>query len=113
MHRVVVERDLGAGIVVASGELDLFAAPDLESAFDEVRGEPYVVADLDHVGFMDSTVLGLIVRMTRELKANGTELRVVLPGGMARRIFEMTALDRVLPVAATRAAALAELGGSR
>jgi anti-sigma B factor antagonist len=113
MHRIVVERDLHATIVVASGELDAFAAPDLESAFGEVRGEPFVVADLDRVGFMDSTVLGLLVRATRELTGSGTKLRIVLPGGMARRIFEITALDRVLPIAATRGAALAELDSAR
>jgi anti-sigma B factor antagonist len=113
MHRVVVERDLHARIVVASGELDAFAAPDLESAFAEVRGEPFVVADLDRVGFMDSTALGLLVRATRELTGSGTQVRIVLPGGMARRIFEITALDRVLPIAATRGAALAELDSAR
>jgi hypothetical protein len=33
----------------------------------------------------------------------------VLPTGTARRIFEITTLDRALPVAATRSDALAEL----
>jgi anti-anti-sigma factor len=113
MHRIAVERELRTRIVVASGELDAFAAPDLESAFAEVRGEPFVVADLDRVAFMDSTVLGLIVRSTRELAESGTQIRIVMPGGMARRIFEITALDLVLPIAETRSAALAELLGSR
>ena len=113
MHRVALEQERHTRIVVASGELDAFAAPDLESAFAEVRGEQLVVTDLARVAFMDSTVLGLLVRATRELAENGAQVRVVLPAGVGRRIFEITALDRVLPIAATRDAALAELEGSR
>jgi anti-sigma B factor antagonist len=110
MHRVEIERHPYYAIVVAAGELDAFAAPDLDSAFTEVRGEQRVLADLDRVSFMDSTALGLIVRALRELDEVGVELRVVLPSGSARRIFEITALDRVLPVAATRQEAFADLG---
>ncbi len=109
VHRIGVERQPPVAIVRAAGELDAFAAPDLSSAFDEVRGETRVLADLRKVSFMDSTALGLIVRAAREFAASGAELRIVLPGGSARRIFEITALDRVLPVAETRVAALAEL----
>ena len=109
MHRVEIERHPHLAIVLAAGELDAFAAPDLASAFTEVRGEQRVLADLDQVSFMDSTALGLIVRAARELGESGAELRIVLPGGSARRIFEITALDRVLPVAETRVAAVADL----
>lgn len=109
MHRIVVDRVSGSTIVTATGELDAFVTPDLTSAFEAVRAEPRVLADLDGVSFMDSTALGLLVRAARELEAAGSRFRVVLPGGSARRIFEITALDRVLPVAENRAAALVEL----
>jgi len=112
MHRVVIERDEATAIVQAAGELDAFAAPDLAQAFDQVRNEPRVVADFDRVAFMDSTVLGLIVRMARETAEAGGAVRIVLPSGSARRIFEITALDRALPIAETRSTALAELGRS-
>lgn len=112
MHRVALERNDEATVVLASGELDAFAAPDLASALEEVRGDLRVVADLDRVSFMDSTALGLIVRMTRELGEAGARVRVVLPAGSARRIFEITTLDDVLPVSETRSAALAELGAN-
>ncbi len=109
MHRVAIERDNGTTVVLATGELDAFAAPDLASALDGARGDQRVVADLDRVSFMDSTVLGLIVRATRELGEAGAKVRIVLPAGSARRIFEITALDRVLPIAETRSSAIAEL----
>jgi anti-sigma B factor antagonist len=111
MHRVETERNHRIAIVFATGELDAFAAPDLEAALTGVRGEELVLADLAQVSFMDSTALGLVVRAARELRTAGATFRVVLPTGTARRIFEITALDRVLPVAETRASALSELVG--
>jgi anti-sigma B factor antagonist len=109
MHRVEIERHRDVAIVLAVGELDAFAAPELASAFTEVEAERRVLADLDQVSFMDSTALGLIVRAARELNEAGADLRIILPCGSARRIFEITALDRVLPIAETRVAALADL----
>ena len=111
MHRVETERNHRVAIVFAVGELDAFAAPDLDAALSEVGGETLVLADLTQVSFMDSTALGLIARAARELSAAGATVRVVLPASSARRIFEITALDRVLPVAESRAAALSELAG--
>jgi anti-sigma B factor antagonist len=110
MHRVEVDRRAEIAIVRASGELDAFAAPDLSSAFGKVTGEARVVADLGPVTFLDSTALGLVVRAVRELTEAGAEVRVVLPGGHARRIFELTSLDRLLPIAESRSAAIDALG---
>ena len=109
MHRVAIERNDRTTVILAAGELDAFAAPDLASAFGDVSGDERVIADLDRVSFMDSTALGLIVRASRELTEAGAMVRIVLPTGSARRIFEITALDGVLPVSETRSAALAEL----
>ena len=109
MHAVDIERNGDARVVRGSGELDAFAAPDLTSAFDAIRGERSVVADLARVSFIDSTALGVIVRGVRALDEGGARVQVVLPAGSARRIFEITALDRALPVAASRQAALAAL----
>ncbi|HXG76168.1 MAG TPA: STAS domain-containing protein [Gaiellaceae bacterium] len=113
MHRVEIERGgpAGAAVVHLHGEVDAFVAPELSAAFAELAGQGRVVADLTAVGFLDSTALGLLVRGVRELTEAGGEVRVVLPRGTARRIFEITALDRVLPVAESRSAALAELAG--
>lgn len=97
-------------VVRPSGELDAFAVADLEAAFAEVGGERRIVADLERVSFMDSTALGVLVRRVRELREVDAEVRVVLPRGTGRRIFEITALDDALPVVADRADALDQLG---
>jgi anti-anti-sigma factor len=110
VYRIYVETQGAAALVRAEGELDAFAAEDIGAAFVEAAEARAVVADLAAVSFMDSTALGLIVRGMREIGERGARARVVLPRTTARRIFEITTLDRVLPVSASRGEALAELG---
>jgi anti-sigma B factor antagonist len=113
VHRITLDRDRGATVVSASGELDAFVAAELEAAFGGASGDARIVFDLTAVSFMDSTALGLLVRAVRDADAKGGAIRVVLPDGTARRIFEITTLDRVLPVAGSRNDALGELDGTR
>jgi anti-sigma B factor antagonist len=68
--------------------------------------------DLAAVSFLDSTALGLVARVVREIRERGGEARVVLPASSARRIFEITTLDRVLPVTGSREEGLAELAAA-
>jgi anti-anti-sigma factor len=109
VHRLTIDRSESIPVVVAGGELDAYAEGDLATAFSEVAGDARVVVDLDRVSFLDSTALGAIVRSLREIDERGGRSLLVLPSGSARRIFEITTLDRALPVSATRAQALTSL----
>ena len=108
-HRVIIDRSSGVAVVAARGELDAYSEPDLASAFADVAGEARLVVDLEQVSFLDSTALGAVVRSLREIGERGGDALVVLPRGSARRIFEITTLDRVLPQAESRALALESL----
>ncbi len=114
VYRIQVEQqDSKPTVVRAEGELDAFAAGDISAAFLEAEAARTVVVDLSAVSFMDSTALGLIVRGVREIDERGGRARVVLPETTARRIFEITTLDRVLPVAQSHADAVAALAVDR
>jgi anti-sigma B factor antagonist len=109
VHRITVDTTERAAVVTASGELDAFVAGDLTDALGSARRSARVLVDLTAVSFMDSTALGLLVRAVRDVGEGGGVARIVLPAGTARRIFELTTLDRVLPVAGSLTQALAEL----
>jgi anti-sigma B factor antagonist len=109
MHRIAVEQDGDVVAVVADGEIDLYGAPELSDALSSVARERRVLIDLTSVSFLDSTALGIVVGAVRELREHGNAARVVLPRGSARRIFELTMLDQVLPLEESRAQALAVL----
>jgi anti-sigma B factor antagonist len=101
-----VEAFAGGVAVTLTGELDAFDAPRLGELFEHAVA-PVLVLDLTGVSFLDSTVLGTIVGLLRRQREDGGELRVVLPDGEARRIFEVTGLDTALEPWATRTAAIA------
>lgn len=101
-----MDRHGQALVVAVSGELDAYVAPELTAALDRASGDGRLVADLKAVSFMDSTALGVLVRAVKDRDRRGAQTRVVLPLGTARRIFEITTLDRVLPVSSSLEEAL-------
>ena len=101
----------GGLVLTLSGELDAYDAPTLRTAFTEAAAAAagdggLVVLDLSAVTFLDSTVLGTVVGLLRRIREHGGELRVVLPETEARRIFELTALERSLDVYPSRSSAV-------
>jgi anti-sigma B factor antagonist len=106
---------VGSGVVAVvtlRGELDAHDAPRLRELFTDALtavGEaesPRLVLDLAAVEFLDSTALGTMIGALRRTREAGGELAIVLPKTTARRIFEITGLDQVLDVRASREAAL-------
>jgi len=114
MHDAVqIDERARCALVTLRGELDAHDAPRLRTTFVEAVEEAArlgegsrVVLDLTSVAFLDSTVLGAVVGVLRRAREADRDLVVVLPSTSARRIFEITGLDQVLPTRPTRAAAL-------
>ncbi len=70
-----------------------------------VSGRP-MVADLDRVSFIDAAGLGVLAGAARRAGRHGSSLHVVCARRQTRRLFRMTKLDRVIPLAGTIAEAL-------
>jgi anti-sigma B factor antagonist len=99
-------------IVALSGELDLalcvHVAPDLNAALHSPARA--VVIDLEAVSLVDSSGIALLLNAFRRLDQSGRQLAIACPMGPQRRSFEMTALDRQLPLYETRRDALVAVG---
>lgn len=93
--------------VVAAGNLDLRAAPALKDALlSEVEhGARHVVADLTAVTSFDSTTLGVLLGIQARLFSTEGWLSVVC-GAALRSMIHFTALDEILDVRESVAAAL-------
>lgn len=109
--RIEEERPARNGVVlfVLHGEVDLHVAPELRERLTSAveDGADYVVLDLSRVTFMDSMALGVLLGTLKRLRSRGGELRLVVPNTDLRRIFEITLLDQVFTLDATRHEALA------
>ncbi len=96
----VSERD-GRTCVTLTGELDGVSVPPLQDRLATLTDEQLaggLVLDIAGVTFLDSTALTLFVLLDKRLTATGHLLTLLHPSHMARRVFQITGLDKVLRV---------------
>lgn len=86
-------------VLTVAGEVDVYTSPKLRSALIEAAGEDcsVVVVDMDKVGFIDSSGLGVLVGALRRVREAGGDLRVVCSRESVIKIFRITGLDKVFP----------------
>jgi anti-sigma B factor antagonist len=101
-----------AYVIALTGEIDLYTAPEFKQQLLDVigQGAKHVVVDLTDTTFIDSTTLGVLVGGVKRLRPNGGQLSIVCSDRNITKIFEITGLNRVFPIHATRAEALEGLG---
>lgn len=89
----------GVAVVRARGELDLHNADRLRNCCQEAIEAlgPCVAVDLTNTTFMDSTALGVFVKLAKQTKAEGGWLRLVTGNSAAvQKMLKLTALEGVL-----------------
>ncbi len=96
--------DGSAAVVSVEGEADLYTAPQLRDALNQVidEGRTGVLVDLSRSTFIDSTTLGVLMGAIDRLRRNGGGLAITCGDPNIRRIFEITLLDKVFPLFETR-----------
>jgi anti-anti-sigma factor len=100
----------GVVVLAPRGELDIATAGRLAEAADQVAADtPLLVVDLRAVTFLDSSGLRGLLLVRRRAERDGIELLVCQDPELHGPIFELTQLDRDLPLvdAATLSARLA------
>jgi anti-sigma B factor antagonist len=104
------EQDAGC-VVTVSGDADLYAAANVERELTRLadEGSGSIVVDLTEATFIDSTMLRVLLNISKRLRPGGGGLLVVCHEHDIRKIFEITLLDRVFRIFDTRDAALAFL----
>ena len=101
-------------IVTVSGELDFARCIDLTPELNAAlrSGARAIVFDLEAVSLVDSSGIALLLNAFRSLDRSGRQLAIACPLGPPRRAFEVTGLDRHLPMHETRQDALSAIGVS-
>lgn len=99
----------GWTVVAVYGELDVATAPSLREKLIGLVGDgaSHLVLDLEGVDFLDSTGLGVIVSALKRVRTHGGDLRLVCTQARIRRLFEITGLDKAVPLLPSLDAAVA------
>jgi anti-anti-sigma factor len=100
-------------VLAVHGDVDLHVVGKLRDQLGAVIEEnpALLVLDLSGATFLDSTAIAVLLRGMKRLQALGGRFRVVVPSSQIRRIFEMTLLDRVFDLDASRQESLAAANG--
>src|SRR5439155_17330509 len=103
-----------AYVISLAGEVDLYTAPEFKQQLLEVIGQggKEVIVDFTDTTFIDSTTLGVLVSGVKRLRSNDGQLSLVCSDRNITKIFEITGLDRVFTIHASRDAAIGDIGGS-
>jgi len=101
-------------VITVAGELDLATVPAMRGALLGAadRRVRRLVLDLSGVTFIDSVGVGAVLHTKRRLGAEGALAVVLARDSYARVIFDVVGADRVLPVSADLAGALASVSTS-
>jgi anti-sigma B factor antagonist len=94
--------DTGVTVVAPTGRLDVAGAPALKDAISEAlkhgeNGPPRVVLDMEGISFVDSTGLGSVIAVLKQIRSSQGDLRLAAPNQQVRVVLELTTLDRVFP----------------
>jgi anti-sigma B factor antagonist len=95
--------DSGCTVVDVAGEIDVYTAPTLREHLSDLvgSGKYHLVLDLEHVAFLDSTGLGVLVGGLKRVRAHDGSLQLVCTQERILKVFRITGLTKVFPIHAS------------
>jgi anti-sigma B factor antagonist len=105
----------GIEVIDVQGEIDMYTAPRLRELLIDLvsRGSYQLVVNLDQVGFLDSTGLGVLVGGLRRVRAHDGSLDLVCTREQILKTLEITGLTEVFGIYETADQAIAAAKGRR
>jgi anti-sigma B factor antagonist len=95
-------------VVQVRGEIDVFTAPDLRGYLVELVGfgHRHLIIDMEHVEFIDSTGLSVLVNVLKLVRTYDGSVRLVCTHERIIRLFRITVLPKAFPIHDTVAEAV-------
>jgi anti-sigma B factor antagonist len=99
----------GIEVVTVEGEIDIYTAPRLRELLIDLagKGSCQLIVDLDKVGFLDSTGLGVLVGGLKRVRAHDGSLDLICTQERILKIFKITGLTKVFGIYQTVGQAIA------
>jgi anti-anti-sigma factor len=82
----------GVVVISVAGELDISNYQHLRECLDEVTtaGVSEVILDVEHLTFMDSAGLSVLVSCHKRMEAEGGSFSILAPTNIVKRLFDVT-----------------------
>ena len=98
----------GRTVVTVGGEIDVYTAPKLRDKITELvnSGHHSLLVDMEHVEFLDSTGLGVLVGGLKKVRAQQGSMELVCSQDRLLKIFRITGLAKVFTIHDSEASAL-------
>ena len=105
----------GIEVIDVRGEIDIYTAPRLRELLIDLvsKGSYQLVVNLENVGFLDSTGLGVLVGGLKRVRAHDGSLDLVCTQQRILKIFKITGLTEVFGIHQTVDQAIAARKGRR
>jgi anti-sigma B factor antagonist len=89
-----------ASVITLLGELDIATSPKVRELLSEAArdGDRPLVIDLTGCEFVDSTGLATLLHGAKPAQNGESNVALVCTGGEVRKLLELTAIDRTIPV---------------
>jgi anti-sigma B factor antagonist len=89
--------DATTHVIEPHGDIDLDTVPYFKATLDAAvdTGVRYVLVDLEDVGFVDSSGIGVLLSAQRKLRPRDGKVLVICIHPQIRRLFEITGLTAV------------------
>ncbi len=87
-------------LVKIIGEVDVYTSIDLKKELNKLveADKKKLIIDLTKVNYMDSSGLGVLVALLKEVKKNGGELKLVNLPVSVKKIFDLTRLTKFFDI---------------
>jgi len=105
----------GIEVIDVQGEIDIYTAPRLRDLLIDLasKNNYHLVVNLQKVGFLDSTGLGVLVGGLNRVRAHDGSLDLVCTRERILKIFRITGLTKVFGIHQTVDQAIAAKKGRR
>lgn len=88
-------------IVTVQGEIDMYNTDYMRSSIDNYLDQQsisYLVLNLEKVGFIDSSGLGIIIGRYKKMKANGGKVYIVGANPSVEKILVFSGINKIIPL---------------
>jgi anti-sigma B factor antagonist len=87
-------------VLTVEGEVDVYTAPLLRQKLVDLAdsGVSRIVVNLEPVGFLDSTGLGVLVAALNRLRRQGGDVELICSQPRILRVFAITGLTKVFTI---------------